>query len=98
MKERTAGADAFDVVELMRLRELQVSAGSARSDMNEGSAAAVELVALVLNSRGSGRLPTSDTATQAHEAIEELHRLTKRLLQLTTFRLMAQAGMRSTFR
>lgn len=95
IRQRTAGADAFDVVELMRLRELQISMGTARESMSEGSAAAVELVALILNSRESGRHATCDAAMQPHEAIEELHRLTSRLLRLTTFRLMAQAKMRS---
>lgn len=79
--------DAFDVIELMRLRELPMSPVLGLSPTFDGSGAAIELVTLVLLSRGERK--TSSTPreeTRPHEAIDELHDRAKRLLRLAVYR------------
>lgn len=46
--------DAFDVIELMRLRELPIVPVVALMDSHDGIAAAIDLVSLVCLSRGRG--------------------------------------------
>lgn len=79
--------DAFDVVELMRMRELPIAPSLALEPGYDGSGAAIEIVALMLLARGDrhpSQTPRSDT--RPNEVINELHTRTKRLLRLSTYR------------
>lgn len=83
-------ADAFDVIELMRLRELGVVPQAAPG----GSALAIEIVAAVLLSRGSRKpsaLPRDET--RPHMAINELHQRALRLMRLAQARQLTEAGL-----
>jgi hypothetical protein len=79
-------ADAFDVIELMRMREFPPV-----PDPNlewEGSALNVEIVAAMLLGRCS-RKPDTETPrmdTRPHEAITELHARAQRIGRLATYR------------
>jgi hypothetical protein len=81
-----ADYDAFDLVELMRLREFPIAPVAGLDSGYDGNAAALELIALVLitrslrNPRG---LPREDG--QPHEVIDELHERACRLLRLSSF-------------
>jgi hypothetical protein len=78
-------ADAFDVIELMRLREFPPVP---LLDVTwEGSALNVEIVAAMLLGRPS-RKPNTITPrleTRPHEAISELHNRAQRLARLATY-------------
>ncbi len=83
-------ADAFDVIELMRMREFPPV-----PDPNlqwDGSALNVEIVAAMLLGRGS-RKPTGTPRmdTRPHEAISELHDRAQRLGRLATYRQQFEA-------
>jgi hypothetical protein len=82
--------DAFDVIELMRLRELPIVPVLGLLPSYDGSGAAIEVVALVLLTRGA-RKPSSTPRedTRPHEAIPELHERAKRLLRLAVYRAKA---------
>jgi hypothetical protein len=83
----TAHCDVFDVVELLRLRELPISPVLALQPGFDGSGAVVELVAVALLSRG-WRAPSSgsDNDLQPHQLIEDLHVTAKRLLRIASYR------------
>lgn len=86
-------ADAFDVLELMRLRELSV-VPDPRALVPDSSALAIEIVAAILLSRPSRR--PSDGAredTRPHQHIDELHRRAKRITRLATIRHLAEAHL-----
>ncbi|MBI5232683.1 MAG: hypothetical protein HY876_11040 [Coriobacteriales bacterium] len=87
--------DAFDVIELMRQRELPISPVLGLSPDFDGSGAAIELVTLVLLARGK-RKPSSTPReeTRPNEAIPELHDRAKRLLRLAIYRAKACEFMR----
>jgi hypothetical protein len=78
--------DAFDVIELMRLRELPVVLVAALADGYDGSGAALDLVSLVCLSRQS-RMPggMDRQSTEPHHAISDLHSRAMRLLRLGIF-------------
>jgi hypothetical protein len=78
--------DAFDVIELMRLRELPVVPAAALMDGHDGNAAAIDLVSLVCLSR-PGRMPSGKDrhSTEPDRAISGLHARATRLLRLATF-------------
>lgn len=86
-------ADAFDVIELMRMREFPPV-----PDPNlewEGSALNVEIVAAMLLGRSS-RKPDTDTprmSTRPHEAISQLHDRAQRLARLATYRQQFEARL-----
>jgi hypothetical protein len=85
--EQMAAADAFDLIELMRLREVPISPVLGLDPSFEGSGAALEVVALVLICRTS-RLATDPDRVDApnpHELVPALHDAAMRLLRLTTF-------------
>ena len=87
--------DAFDVIELMRLREPPISPVLGLDPDYDGSGAAIELIALVLLARGQrnpGQTPREET--RPHETIPELHRRSKRLLRLAVSRAKACEFMR----
>jgi hypothetical protein len=91
--EQMAAADAFDLIELMRLREVPISPVLGLDPSFEGSGAALEVVALVLICRTS-RLATDPDRVDApnpHELVPALHDAAMRLLRLTTFYVLASA-------
>lgn len=83
-------ADAFDVIELMRMREFPpVPDPSLESG---GSALNVEIVAATLLGRGSRKPADTPRAdTRPHEAITELHNRAQRLGRLATYRQLFEA-------
>ncbi|MGM0696819.1 MAG: hypothetical protein ACQET9_08425, partial [Actinomycetota bacterium] len=91
MLDLVAEADAFDVIELMRMREFP-PVPDPRVTTPGGSALAVELVAAMLLSRSS-RKPSDvpREMTRPHEKIEELHARAKRLARLATYRQQYEA-------
>jgi hypothetical protein len=91
----TEDLDAFDVIELMRLRELPISPLHGLNPDFDGSGAAIEVVALLLLTRGE-RKPSSTLRedTRPHEAIPELHDRAKRLVRLAIYRAKACELMR----
>lgn len=93
MLDLVADADAFDVIELMRLREFS-PVPDPRVSMPGGSALAVEIVAALMLSRGS-RKPsaTPREETRPHEQVAELHSRAKRLARLATYRQQFEARL-----
>ena len=75
--------DAFDVIELMRLREIPVSPVVALDAGFDGIGAAIDLVALVCLSR-PGRVPGGNApeSTEPHQVIDDMHARATRLLRL----------------
>ncbi len=86
MLEAIRECDAFDVIELMRLRELPIVPVVALMDSYDGSAAAIDLVSLVCLSRPT-RMPGDNDreATNPERVIDDLHARATRLLRLATF-------------
>jgi hypothetical protein len=94
MLDVTRDLDAFDVVELVRLRELPISPVVGLMPDYDGNAAVIDLVSLVLLSRGSRALGSTPRAeTQPHLAIHELHDRAARLLRLGTYRAITGAAL-----
>lgn len=93
LAEQMGAADAFDLIELMRLREVPISPVLGLDPEFEGSGAALELVALVLTCRPSRRPTDPDRADAKppHELVPDLHDIAMRLLRFTTFYLLASA-------
>jgi hypothetical protein len=86
-------ADAFDVIELMRMRELG-PVSDPRFAVPDSSAVAIEIVAAVLLSRESRK--TSDCPrleTRPHMAVNELHDRSARLMRLAQTRQLVEAGL-----
>lgn len=86
--------DAFDVIELMRLREIPVSPIVALEADFDGMAAAIDLVSLVCLSR-PGRMPGGKAreSTEPHHAIDDLHARATRLVRLAQFMHGASARL-----
>ncbi len=75
MLDLISDADAFDVIELMRMREFSPVADP-RAVVSDGSGLAVEIVAAVLLSRPNRKPdPRPRRDTRPHEKISELHQL-----------------------
>jgi hypothetical protein len=87
--------DAFDVIELIRQREIPIAPVLALQEGFNGSAAAMELIALVLLARGKrGPASTPREDTRPNETIGELHDRAMRLLRLGLYRAKAREFMR----
>jgi hypothetical protein len=95
--ESLKDADAFDVVELMRMRELPISLEGYRESMEDQLPAAVELIALILLARGQ-RAPISAPTTKTRPAgvIPDLHDRAAEMLTIGTFTLL-DSGERAEF-
>jgi hypothetical protein len=90
MLDLTHDFDAFDVIDLMRQRELPIVPVLALRPDFDGSAAAIELVALLMLTRGERKpSPKPREDTRPNEAIDELHERSKRLLRLAIHRAKA---------
>ncbi len=78
--------DAFDVIELTRMREAPIVPVLALEAGYDGIGAAIDLVSLVCLSR-PGREPEEKTceSTAPHQAIDDLHASATRLLRLAQF-------------
>lgn len=88
-----ADADAFDVIELMRLRELSL-AGDREAGPPGSSALAVEIVAAVLLSRDSRKpSPVPRDQTRPYLAVGELHDRAQRLTRLAQARQLVEARL-----
>lgn len=86
-------ADAFDVIELMRMREFS-PVPDPRISMPGGSGIAVEIVACLLLARGqrkTGDVPREET--RPHEAISELHDRAQRLARLALYLRMSESHL-----
>lgn len=83
----TSSHDAFDLIELLRLREIPIAPVLSLEPDYDGSGAVIELVTVVLLARGrrAGKRATGDDV-QPHEVIPDLHAAAKRLLRLASFR------------
>lgn len=87
-----ARADAFDVIELMRMRELPIVLDSFRESLSDGHASAIDLVCIMLLARGHRLAPGSvPTATRPAAAIQDAHERAAELLTLSTFTFLAAA-------
>ncbi|SDE24273.1 hypothetical protein SAMN05660485_00299 [Blastococcus fimeti] len=96
IRDLVGEADAFDVIELMRMREIPPVPDLTFSIGHEGSAAVVELVALQLLARESRKPdPIPREETQPHEAVDELHARASRLLRLATFKMQIEGRLQS---
>lgn len=86
--------DAFDIIELIRLRELPIAPVAALVHEHDGNGAAIDLIALVCLSRTS-RMPSGKDRqlTEPHHAISDLHDRATRLLRLETFAHTAAAAV-----
>lgn len=93
MCELVRRSDAFDVIELLRLREFPLGDTAPESE-DDGSGAVIDLVALVLLARGYRTQPgLLGEASRPHEVIQELHDRAKRLLRLSSYRLLFAARL-----
>ncbi|MBT1635436.1 hypothetical protein [Clavibacter michiganensis] len=86
----TAHMDAFDMIEFLRLRETPITLDGYRESLADQRPAIVELVALVLLSRGT-RAPSIPEAPldEKMPRIPELHSVGTSLLSLGQFSLMS---------
>ena len=78
--------DAFDVIELMRLREFPIVPAAGLSPGYDGSGAVLDLIALVLLTRpvrNPSGLPREHG--QPHEVINHLHTRAERLVRVSSF-------------
>jgi hypothetical protein len=93
MLDLVAEADAFDVIELMRLREFGPVLDP-RAEMPGGWGLVIEIVAAALLSR-AGRKPSAVARedTRPHEVVEELHARAKRLGRLGLYRHKFEAEL-----
>lgn len=93
MLDVLAGFDAFDVIELLRLREYP-PVRDPRVVVSDGTAMPIEIVCAILLSRGS-RKPAvaSHNVKQPHEVIPELHDRCGRLSRLSTYRTLMESRL-----
>lgn len=95
--DAVAGCDAFDVIELVRMREFPPTLASIVGTDFDGSGAVVELITLALMARRGGRLGGGvDESAQPHLTIPELHDRAKRLIRLAAFRGYAWAELQES--
>ena len=86
-------ADAFDVIELMRMREFP-PVPDPRVVIPDGSAIVIEIVTCALLARGKRKLSAVPRdETRPHEGVSDLHNRARRLSRLGMFRHMLEARM-----
>lgn len=92
-----ADADAFDVVELLRMREMPMALDGYRESVADHFPAAIDLVSLILLARGHRARLGADTARARPAAvIAEIHDRASELLTVGTFTLLA-SGQKNEF-
>lgn len=90
-------ADAFDVIELMRMREMPMVLDHYRESLADHLPAAIDLVGVILIARGHRVLPGADTARCRPAAVvPDLHERASEMLTLGAFTLLA-SGSRNEF-
>lgn len=88
-----ADADAFDVIELMRMREFP-PVPDPQMCVADGSALVIEIVSAVLLARSSRKPSTTPRLeTRPHEKVTDLHERSQRLSRLATYRCMFEARL-----
>ncbi|GHC89809.1 hypothetical protein GCM10007079_35590 [Nocardiopsis terrae] len=91
--DMVADADAFDVIELMRMREFSI-APDPRLAPPGGASLPVEIVAAVLLARPSRKPdPTPREDTRPHEVISDLHERCTRLGRIASYRQLAEGHL-----
>lgn len=78
--------DAFDVIELMRLREFPIAPAAGLAPGYDGSGAVLDLIALVMltrPTRNPSGVPREEG--QPHKVIDDLHTRAQRLVRLSSF-------------
>lgn len=95
MRALMGRADAFDVIELMRMREFAVTVDP-RAAPPDGSPLPVEVAAAIALARSSRRPEQPDSSFQPHLVIDEIHQRAMRLGHLASFRLFHAAEFRAT--
>jgi hypothetical protein len=93
LTDQMSAADAFDLIELMRLHEVPISPVLGLDPAFEGSGAALEMIAIILTSRAS-RLPTDSERPDApnpHELIPAIHDAAMRLLRQSAMVMLVTA-------
>ena len=95
--ESLMDADAFDVIELMRMREVPMILEGYRESLADQMPAAVEIVALILLARGQ-RAPVSTPTSKTRPAglVPDLHDRAREILTLGSFTLFS-SGERNEF-
>ncbi len=89
-----ADSDAFDVIELMRMREFSI-VPDPRLAPAGGASLPVEIVAASLLARASRQPgPTPRQETRPHEVISELHERSMRLARIASYRQLAEGQLR----
>ena len=89
-----ADADAFDVIELMRMREFSI-VPDPRLAPPDGASLPVEIVAAVLLARSSRKPdPTPRKDTRPHEVISELHERCMKLVRIASYRQLTEGQLR----
>jgi hypothetical protein len=88
-----ADADAFDVIELMRMREFSI-VPDPRLAPPGGAALPVELVGTLLLARSSRKPdPTPREDTRPHEAVSDLHERCARLARIASYRQLTEGRL-----
>jgi len=93
MSDLLAEVDAFDVVELMRMREFSISPDP-RAAPPGGASLPIEIISAVLLSRESRKPdPKAREDTRPHEVISDLHDRASRLARIASYRQLAEGQL-----
>lgn len=93
MLDLIADADAFDVIELMRMREFSI-VPDPRLAPPGGASLPVEIIAAVLLARPSRKPdPTPRQDTRPHEVIADLHERCLRLARIASYRQLTEGQL-----
>lgn len=93
MSNLIADADAFDVIELMRMREFSI-VPDPRAAPPGGASLPVEIVGALLLARSSRKPdPTPRENTRPHEAIQELHERCAKLGRIASYRQLTEGRL-----
>ncbi|WP_080580231.1 hypothetical protein [Clavibacter michiganensis] len=84
-------ADMFDVIELMRLREVPITLDGYRESLADHQPAAIELVAVLMRAHGARRAIGANSNANPASSIPLLHDLARQLFGLGQFTLLAEA-------
>jgi hypothetical protein len=85
------GADAFDILDLMRQREVMGARVGYEEPTHDASAVSLEIVAIVLLSRGQRMGGERGEEDKAQRSIETLHEAAAQILHVGNFALLAAA-------
>jgi len=88
----TDGADAFDVIELMRQREVMALRAGYEEPKYAATATAIEIVAITVLSRGHRPSEVPGNFDAAQRSIEILHDAASQILSIGAFAFLAEAA------